>query len=76
MFDQIRNKIPREKLDMEEISCLSELGKFSKDRDACFHEKVAEFFWDYIVSTGPKNLELLDSCVQKYRDMVKNWSLE
>ena len=76
MFDQIKNKIPAEKLEMEEFSCLSELGKFTKDRDADFQEKIADFFWDIIVSKGSRNLELLDSCVQKYREMVKHWTLE
>jgi hypothetical protein len=35
MFDEIK-KIPEDKLEMEEFSCLSELGKFTKDRDAGF----------------------------------------
>jgi hypothetical protein len=63
MFDQISNKIPTEKLEMEEFSCLSELGKFSKDRDTGFQEKIAQFFWDIIISKESRNLELLDSCV-------------
>ena len=35
MFEEIK-KIPQDKLEMEEFSCLSELGKFSKDREAGF----------------------------------------
>jgi hypothetical protein len=36
IFDMIRNHTPLEKLDMEEFSCLSELGKYVKDRDSGF----------------------------------------
>jgi hypothetical protein len=72
----IRNHTPAEKLDMEEFSCLSELGKYAKDKDSGFQEKVAQFFWELIVSKDSKNLELVDNCIQKYRDMVRYWILE
>ena len=36
IFDKIKNDIPTEKLDMEEFSTLSELGKYSKDKDSGF----------------------------------------
>jgi hypothetical protein len=78
---------------MEEFTCLSELGKYSKDKDAGFSERVAQFFWDLIVSKDTKkrvideedltdihaaasHVELVDSCIQKYRDMVRYWDLE
>ena len=61
---------------MEEFNCLSELGKYAKDRDSTFQERVAEFFWNLIVKSGSKNRELIDSCSQKYRDMVRYWALE
>jgi len=76
IYDQIKNNIPPEKLEMEEFSCLSELGKYAKDKDSNFQEKVAEFFWGVIVKSGSKNLELVESCIQKYREMVKFWSLK
>lgn len=76
IFDQIKNHIPPEKLEMEEFSCLSELGKYAKDKDSGFQENVAGFFWDVIVQSGSKNLELVDSCIQKHREMVRYWSLE
>jgi len=76
LFDKISLEIPPEKLGMEEFTCLSELGKYSKDKDAGFQEKVAQFFWDLIVSRDTKNLELIDNCVQKYREMVRYWDLE
>jgi hypothetical protein len=76
IFDMIRNHTPPDKLDMEEFSCLSELGKYAKDKDSSFQEKVAEFFWELIVSKDSKNLELVDNCIQKYRDMVRYWILE
>jgi hypothetical protein len=76
IFDEIKNKIPTEKLDIEEFNCLSELGKYSKDRVAGFQERIADFFWDIILSKGSKNLQLIESCVQKYREMVKHWTRE
>lgn len=67
----------RDKLDMEEFNCLSELGKYSKhDGESNFQEKVAQFFWDIILDADTKNLELINSCTQKYRDMVRYWTLE
>lgn len=36
VFDRIRNDTPIEKLGMEEFTCLSELGKYSKDKEAGF----------------------------------------
>ena len=76
LYEKIRHEIPLEKLGMEEFTLLSELGKYSKDKDAGFQEKVAQFFWDLIVSRDTKNLELVDNCTQKYRDMVRYWGLE
>jgi len=76
LYNKIRTEVPPEKLGMEEFSCLSELGKYPKDKDAGFQEKVVEFFWDLIVSSDTKNMELIDNCVQKYRDMVRYWGLE
>jgi hypothetical protein len=36
IYLKIRHDIPTEKLGMEEFACLSELGKYPKDRDAGF----------------------------------------
>jgi hypothetical protein len=63
ILDQIKNHTPIEKLDMEEFNCLSELGRYPKDSEPGFHEKVAEFFWDLIVSRSTNNLELIDNCI-------------
>lgn len=76
VFEQMRHTA-RDKLDMEEFNCLSELGKYAKhDGESNFQEKVALFFWDIILDADTKNLELINSCTQKYRDMVRYWSLE
>jgi hypothetical protein len=75
VFDRIRNDTPIEKLGMEEFTCLSELGKYGKDKEAGFQEKVAQFFWALVVSPDTKNGELLSNCIQKYRDMVRYWDL-
>lgn len=75
LFERIKNDTPVEKLGMEEFTCLSELGKYAKDKDSGFQEKVAQFFWELVVSPDTKNAELLENCVQKYRDMVRYWDL-
>jgi hypothetical protein len=76
LFDRIRLDTPVEKLGMEEFTCLSELGKYTKDKESGFQEKVAQFFWALIVSPDTRNTELIDNCVQKYRDMVRYWDLD
>jgi hypothetical protein len=77
LFGKIKHEIPPEKLGMEEFACLSELGKYgSKEKGAGFSERVAQFFWDLIVSKETKSLELIENCIQKYRDMVRYWDLE
>jgi hypothetical protein len=76
LFHRIKHEVPAEKLGMEEFTCLSELGRYSKDQAAGFQGKVAEFFWDLILSRDTANLELIDNCIQKYRDMVRYWDLE
>jgi hypothetical protein len=75
VFDHIKQETPVEKLGMEEFTCLSELGKYAKDKEANFQERVAQFFWGLVVSPDTKNTELLDNCIQKYRDMVRYWDL-
>ncbi len=47
---------------MDDFNCLSELGKYSKDKDLGFKEKVIKFFWEIIVKSGSKNTELLENC--------------
>jgi len=36
IFDQVSVHTPLEKLDMEDFNCLSELGKYSQDREKGF----------------------------------------
>ena len=63
IFQKIKTEVPRSKLGMEEFSCLSEMGKHPKDKEAGFQEKVVEFFYEIITGKGIKNTELLDTCV-------------
>ena len=76
IFEQMSQHTARDKLDMEEFNCLSELGKYAKHDGSNFQEKVAQFFWDIILDAETRNLELISSCTQKYRDMVRSWSIE
>lgn len=32
IFDKIGNNIPGDKLDMEDLNCLAELGRYARDR--------------------------------------------
>jgi hypothetical protein len=61
---------------MDEFNCLSQLGMYAKDKESGFQEKIVDFFWDIIVSSSTKNLELIESCTSKYRDVVKYWTIE
>lgn len=63
IFDRIRQDTPADKLGMEEFSCLGELGKYAKDKNGEFQEKVGQFFWGLIVSPETKNVELIDNCI-------------
>lgn len=76
VFEQMSQHTARDKLDMEEFNCLSELGKYAKHDGSNFQERVAQFFWDIVLDADTKNLELINSCTQKYRDMVRYWSIE
>ena len=76
IFEQMSEHTARDKLDMEEFNCLSELGKYSKQDGSNFQERVAQFFWDIVLDPETQNLELISSCTQKYRDMVRYWSIE
>ena len=61
---------------MDDFNCLQELGKYSKDKDNGFKDKVTKYFWQLIVKSGTKNTELLEHCSQMFRDMVKYQSIE
>lgn len=73
IFEQFTH-IPAEKMALEELQTLSELGKFSKDLD--FKKRVSQFFWDIICNSdsGFKE-ELVANCITKFADMVKYWDM-
>lgn len=47
---------------MDDFNCLQELGKYSKDKDSLFKDKVLKYFWQLIVKSGSKNTVLLEHC--------------
>ena len=61
-------------LDMSDFELLSEIGRFGQDDG--FKNKLAEFFWRIVVSAEDCDEELLTSCIEKFTDMVKYWSIE
>ena len=67
---------PPQKLDMQDFNVLSELGKYSKSSNAELQVQVAEFFWKMIADSDQYNDELLQSCILKFAEMVKYWTLE
>lgn len=72
IFEQIQGT-PRDQLELEELNCLSELGKYSRDQDQKFQDKVAAYFWDILMSEQPVSQELLENCTTKYKEIFINW---
>ena len=58
---------------MQDFNVLSELGKYGKNAD--LQVKVSEFFWKIITESDQYNDELLQSCITKFAEMVKYWTL-
>ena len=69
IFEQFTH-IPAEKMALEELQTLSELGKFSKDLD--FKKRVSQFFWDIICNSesGFKE-ELVANCITKFAVLLQ-----
>ena len=61
---------------MQDFNVLSELGKYSKSANANLQVQVAEFFWKIIADSDLYNDELLQSCILKFAEMVKYWTLD
>jgi hypothetical protein len=76
-FEQMCTGIPVEKLDMDDFNCISELGKFNRDKESNFMTKVTEFFWKIATAAAgypnekASSQEVIEHCSKKYREMVK-----
>lgn len=75
-FEKICTEIPTEKLDMEDFNCISELGKFSREKESDFMTKVTKFFFTIATAAAgtdekPSHVEVIDHCSKKYREMIK-----
>jgi hypothetical protein len=76
-FEQMCTGIPVDKLDMDDFNCISELGKFNRDKESNFMNKVTEFFWKIATAAAghpnekASSLEVIEHCSKKYREMVK-----
>ena len=54
---------------------ICELGKYSKD--PTFKKVTTDFFWKLICEGGDTQKEdLLNNCIAKFCDMVKNWEMK
>jgi hypothetical protein len=74
IFNNI-SSTPVERIEQDELNCLSELGKYSRERDFFeFNERVSSFFWEVVMSEQSRNLELIEECISKFKDMSKNWT--
>ena len=65
--------MPAEKLAIEEFQTLSELGKYAKDE--AFKINVSDFFWNLICNSDNVKEDLVNSCINKFCEMVKNWEI-
>jgi hypothetical protein len=72
IFKGIKHIAP-EKMTLEEFTCMSELGKFSKD--ANFKKKVTDFFWDIVCNSDNYKEDLVNNCITKFAEMVKYWDM-
>lgn len=76
-FDQICTGIPAEKLDMDDFSLISELGKFQYNNESPFVVKVQKFFFKIATAAAgypdekPSSLEVIKHCSTKYLEMIK-----
>jgi len=52
---------------------LSELGKYAKDDQ--FKVNVSDFFWEIICNSDNVKEELVNSCISKFCEMVRNWDM-
>ena len=59
---------------MQDFDLLSEIGRFCHDTD--FKVKLSEFFWKIVTDSEQCDEELLENCINKFAEMIKQWELE
>lgn len=50
------------------------MGKYAKDDQ--FKVNVSDFFWNLICNSEQVKEDLIQSCITKFCEMVKNWDLQ
>ena len=61
--------MPTVKLTVDDFDILARLGRQAKDQE--FRSKISMFFWRYISNSAGYNLEVVDTCVTKFADMIR-----
>lgn len=59
---------PTEKLSLTEFDCLCDLGQHSNE----FQPKIKDFFYQIILNANSYKDELVDNCIAKYAQMVRD----
>ncbi len=63
---------PTEKLSLLEFDCLCDLGQQSNE----FQPKIREYFYSIILNANNYKDDLVDYCITKYAQMVKDQTVE
>lgn len=73
LFEQL-TQIPPEKVGLEELQVICELGKFTKDE--AFKARTTDYFWKIICDGDRFKDDLVNNCITKFCDMVKSWEMK
>jgi len=66
--------IQSDKVGLEELQVICELGKFTKD--AVFKQRTTDYFWKIICDGDQYKEDLVNNCITKFCDMVKSWEMK
>ena len=59
---------------MTDFDLLSEIGKHCTDQK--LKDGLSDFFWRIISESDSFNDEFLQTCISKFSEMIKQWSVE
>mmetsp|Transcript_44056 Transcript_44056/g.42658 ORF Transcript_44056/g.42658 Transcript_44056/m.42658 type:complete len:268 (+) Transcript_44056:1508-2311(+) len=66
--------IPAEKVTLEELGCLGELGKYSIDQD--FKDRVTTYFWKVVSNSDLYKDDLVQNAIAKFAEIGKKMDLQ
>jgi len=59
---------------LAEFDCLCDLGKHCKISD--FQIKIRNFFWRVIINSENYKEDLVENCITKFTEIIKEWSFD